>query len=394
MNSSRVAVIGSGPAALMAAERLSRERSLEVTVYEKRKSAGRKLLIAGSSGLNISNSLPVDEFAKHYAGPNDLWLSVLKSFSVRDWLSFIEKDLGIGTFEGSSGRYFVENMKASKLLQAWTKRLEAAGVRFRFDAECVDWKEKSVRFSNGVEDTFDAICFALGGGSYEPGESPLRWPSMFLRNGVGFSEFQPSNVGYEVKWKEAFLEEADGKPLKRVALKSSRGVRMGDAMVTRYGLEGTPVYFVGERGTVHLDLLPDLSAEQIESKLLSVKENYSPIRRIGKQLGLSEAAFALVFHHAPAKLLSDLKAVSRYLKEFPLEFLQSRPLTESISSSGGIQMSELDARFMLKRHPGVFAVGEMLDWDVPTGGFLIQGCVSQGWVAGSGILDYLEGSYA
>ncbi len=273
-----------------------------------------------------------------------LWERVLGAFPPQAWVRFIE-NLGVKTFQGTSG--------------------------------------------------FAAVCFALGGGSWEPTESPLRWPAIFGSRGLGFTEFTPSNVGYRVDWPEGFLREAEAKPLKSIVLSSSRGSRKGDAMVTRYGLEGTPVYFVGERGQVILDLKPDLSAAQILARLEAVKENLSPIRRVKKQLGLCPAAYALVYHCAPRDLLEDpsLERLAGYLKAFPLQLGDPQPLSEAISSAGGLQLDELDERFMLKRFPGIFAAGEMLDWDVPTGGFLIQGCVSQGYCAGHGIAAMLaEGS--
>lgn len=328
--------------------------------------------------------------------PEGFWRRTLDGFTPADWIAWIEA-LGISTFEGTSGRYFVENMKASRLLQAWTRRLESRGVRFELGRECTDFEPasgggKPALWFGEERREFDAIGFALGGGSYEPAEDPLRWPEMFRRRGVGFSEFESSNVGYHVGWSEAFLKEAEGLPLKRVVLKSSRGSRAGELVVTQYGLEGTPVYFVGTRGGAKLDLKPDLSFDQVLQRLQAVRENLSPIRRIKKQLKLDSAALALIFHHAPQGVLQkgELAAVARLIKEFPIELLEPRPLAEAISSSGGIRMNELDQHMMLSRLPGVFAAGEMLDWDAPTGGFLIQGCVATGVAMGRGMLGYLS----
>ncbi len=390
-----VGIVGSGPAALMAAEVVS-ATGTSVSLFEKRKGLGRKLLIAGSSGLNITNSLPLDEFTRHYSGgPADFWKRVIGGFTPKDWIGFIEKDLGIPTFEGTSGRYFVENMKASLLLQAWKKRLSDRGVEFHLGTECVGFKESGrqieLELADGTKRSFDAVCFALGGGSYE--DAPVRWPEMFQMRGLKFREFTPSNVGYTVAWKEGFLKEAEGLPLKRILLTSPRGSRQGEMVVTKYGLEGTPVYFVGKKGWVVLDLKPDLSAAEILKKLSSVKENLSPLRRIKKVLNLDDAALALLFHHGPPEVLksTDLPKVVGMVKEFRLELGDPRPLAEAISSGGGLDLAEIGPDFMLRKIPGVFAAGEMLDWDVPTGGFLIQGCVAMGRAAGQGILDYLRG---
>lgn len=397
----RVGVIGSGPAALMAADVLSAatagKGAPEVHLFEKRRGLGRKLLVAGSSGLNISNGLPLEEFARHYTGDPALWTRVLRGFTPRDWIEFIEGKLGIPTFEGTSRRYFIEDMKASRFVQAWRQRLESQGVRFHPGQECVGFAREAsgvaLEFTGIAENhqVFDAVCFALGGGSWEPEENPLRWPAMFKAHGLDFVEFQASNVGYQVRWSEAFLREAEGKPLKNIVLSSPRGSRKGDAMITRYGIEGTPVYFVGARGPVTLDLKPDLSAEQILEKLHKVRENLSPIRRVKKQLGLCEASLALLYHGTPPEILHapEPGAIASRIKAFPLELGEPQPLSEAISSSGGLALKELDDSLMLQKFPGVFAAGEMLDWDAPTGGFLLQGCVALGRLAGEGILRYL-----
>ncbi|MEO5968328.1 MAG: TIGR03862 family flavoprotein [Bdellovibrionia bacterium] len=395
-----VAVIGSGPAALMAADVIS-GAGHQVTVFEKKKGPGRKLLIAGSSGLNITNSLPHSEFLKNYTGPPEIWKSLLADFSPQNWIGFIES-LGLSTFEGTSGRYFVKEMKASKLLRAWIERLNGRGVEFLYSHELSGFNRDTgadnppskwqLNFSTGSPGTFDAICFCLGGGSYEPNEVPLRWPNAFISKNIGFDPFIPSNVGYQVEWSDKFLTECEGQPLKNVRLISSRGSRLGDVIVTRYGLEGTPVYFVGQPGVVRIDLKPDLSVEQILSKCRSVKENLSPMRRIKKQLSLCPASLGLLFHFTPKNVADDLNRLVSHLKNFPLQFLGSQSLDEAISSAGGLHMTELTADLMLIKYPGVFAAGEMLNWDAPTGGFLIQACVSQGYRAGQGILRYL-GSY-
>lgn len=365
----------------------------DVHLFEKRKSTGRKLLVAGSSGLNITNSLPLEEFIRHYTGPREHWERVLGEFSPKDWVKYIQS-LGIGTFEGTSGRYFIEDMKAPRFLQAWNQKLAGQGVKLHFDHELVGFDAKTLKFRGAFgesEETFDAACLCLGGASWEPSETPLRWPAIFQSKGMGFTSFTPSNVGYQIDWPEAFLKEAEGKPLKNIVLTSSRGTRKGEAMITKYGMEGTPVYFVGERGTVTLDLKPDLTIDEILSKLRKVKENLSPIRRVKKQLNLGPAAFALLFHCTPREILDDsgLVSLAKRMKAIPLEFKEPQPLTESISSAGGLRFEELDESLMLRKSPGIFAAGEMLDWDVPTGGFLIQGCVAQGRWAGSSMVRYL-----
>jgi uncharacterized flavoprotein (TIGR03862 family) len=396
-----IAILGSGPAGLMAAFEAARA-GLRVRVFEKRKALGRKLLVAGSSGLNITYECPLDEFVRHYSEPRERFEAFLEAFGPAEWRAFIEGELGIPTFKGTSRRWFVasDGMKASGLLKAWIARLEAMGVRFELGRECVGFRSVGkgkgaqlveLEFADGARERFAAAGFCLGGGSWEPQEQPLRWPRIFRERGIAFREFAPSNVGFQVAWPEALLAEAEGKPIKNVVLRSSRGERSGDLVITRYGIEGTPVYFAGEKGVVYLDLKPDLTEEQVLRKLEFVKENLSPLRRAKKVLKLGEGALALLYHvpeSGGSEPGAGLRGFARRIKRFELELREPQPLAEAISSSGGVSWDELDRSLMLKRFPGVFAAGEMIDWDAPTGGFLIQGCVSQGAWVGREMVGY------
>ena len=389
----KVALVGSGPSALMAAHVIS-EAGYGVSVFEKRKSAGRKLLIAGSSGLNITHDLPVREFVKLYSGGNPtFWRSLLEAYPPQAWLKWIES-LGLETFLGTSRRYFIREMKAARFLQLWITRLKSKGVEFFFDHELTDFQarggEVELGFRSREAFKFNAAGFCLGGGSYEPDENPLRWPSLFKSKGIEFHSFQPSNVGYRVEWREDFLKEALRLPLKNIQLTTSRGDLRGELLITEYGLEGTPIYFLGTPGRAFLDLKPDLTEQQILKKLSTEQENLSPLRRIKKHLALSPAALALLFHHVPPQIKGDLPQMVRHLKAFPLELGEPQPLTEAISSSGGIDFKELNSGLMLIDHPGCFLAGEMLNWDAPTGGFLIQGCVSQGYWMGQSVVKFFQ----
>lgn len=356
-----------------------------VTLFEKRKGLSWKLYIAGGSGLNISNGLPLDFFARHYTGPAEHWTACLTEFGPKEWIAFIEEKLGIGTFLGTSQRYFVETMHAALLVRNWKRRLEELGVSIRLNTEIKDFQaadEGSWELIGPSEKlgSFDAVIFALGGGSYEK-DAPT-WPGMLTSKGLSFTDFAPSNTGFEVKWPEAFLKEAEGQPIKNILLKSPRGERKGDLVITEYGLEGTPIYFSGISGVVHLDLKPDLTVEQIMDRLQKTRENLSPMRRAQKFLQLSPGSKALLFHMTDPETARDLFALARIIKHFPIQLEQPRPLLESISSSGGLRWENLDANLMLKGYPQVYCAGEMLDWDAPTGGFLIQACISQGhWIS-------------
>ncbi len=374
----RVAVVGSGPAGLMAATHAS--VWADVTVFERRSGAGRKLLIAGSSGLNITHDGPIDAFVPHYQGASrEYWHKLLGDYGPSHWIKFIEDQLGMKTFIGTSQRAFVREMKASGLLKRWLNLLEQNGVQLRTESTLTDFDENcSLKFQNGTQEQFDRAIFALGGGSWE--STPPLWPDLFLKKGFQVAPFEPSNVGYEVAWKPEFLTECEGAPLKSIELKTARGSKRGELVITRDGLEGTPLYFLGVTGDAGIDLKPDLSVTEILSRLQSVRENLSPLRRAKKQLALSDTALALLFHHGSH---SDLQSLAHSIKHLQVTLKRPRPLEEAISSSGGLALSELDlSHHELKRMPRIACVGEMLDWDAPTGGYLIQACVSQGARAG------------
>lgn len=387
--SKRVAVVGTGPAGLMAASTLAKA-GVAVTLFEKNKGPGHKLLIAGGSGLNVSNALPPAEFTTHYSG-NIGWIDLFGKFSVADWLGFIAT-LGLETFEGTSGRYFVREMKASGLLRRWLDALEKAAVIFHYNAECAGWETSApkitLHFHEQASQTFDAVLFALGGGSWLKEEA--RWPGLFTKHGIAVLPFRSANAGFSVAWGKKFISEAANQPLKNIEFHSRLGRKKGDLMITEYGIEGTPVYFLGESGACSIDLKPDLEEKEITARLDSVRENLSPLRRAAKKLYLEKTTLALLYHHAPPAALESNAALAHAIKTFPLVLGDARPLTEAISSLGGINLDEIDSDFQLRKTPGVFVAGEMLDWHAPTGGFLIQACVSQGFAAAQGVLKYLR----
>lgn len=396
----RIAIVGSGPAGLMAATRLAlstQAPTLDIHLFEKRPGLGRKLLIAGSSGLNISHEHSLQDFSAHYEGWNaEFWKKLLTDFGPKDWIQFIEKKLGLETFLGTSQRYFVREMKASNLLKQWTVFLESLGVTLHPAMEVTDFSSVpdptgnhpaiTLTFNHDPATVFscDQAAFFLGGGSWEK-ETPA-WVKVFASKDIPLVPFEPSNVGYEIDWNEKFLQESEGKPLKKIELHTRRGSKMGELVITNYGIEGTPVYFCGTSGPATLDLKPDLSSSQILDKLKRSKENLSPMRRVKHHLGLCEASESLIFHHAPTKARNDLETMVETIKRFPLYLKSPRPLMESISSKGGVSLDEITQTFEMKKFPGIFCGGEMLDWDAPTGGFLIQACVSQGAAVAQSLL--------
>lgn len=389
-----VAVVGSGPAGLMAATVLAKA-GITVHVYEKKRGPAAKLLLAGRSGLNISHHCTDRPIWEYYQGVQSQFKKVFERFSENQWLEFVNA-FGIETFLGTSRRYFVKTLKAAPLLKAWMQFLKNQGVNFFYGMEISGFESGSdgvtLEFNHDPtqKKKFSAACLCLGGASWESKESPLRWPAIFKNRGIEMTAFTASNAGFNVDWSSGFLKEAVGLPLKNIGLMSSTGMDLGEVVITEYGLEGTPVYNLKKSETVFLDLKPDMSHEMVFDKLKTVRENLSPLRRIKKQLGLCDAALALLYHQAPDRKSHELRDWAGWIKNFPVELKSQRGLKEAISSSGGIKWSEVNESFMLKKFPGVFIAGEMLDWDAPTGGFLIQGCVSLGFVAGEEIKIYLD----
>lgn len=379
----KVLVIGTGPAALLAADRLL-DKGARVSLYEKRPGPGRKLLIAGASGLNVTYD--AEDLTPYYREGRDEIATCLRRFGREDWLRYIH-ELGLETFRGTSRRYFLKAMKASPLLRAWLKRLNEKGAEFHFDHELVDFATNhgiEAKFQNGRSAEGDALLLALGGGSYDEN---LTWPALLRKKGLDVKELRAANVGYHLEASPAFFEKAEGKPLKGIVLRTKLGAKAGELMITRYGLEGTPIYTVGATGEATLDLKPDLEEAKLMERLKEAKG--TPWKRLQKTARLSPGALLLAEHLAPPGAWDSVESAARTLKHFPISLKEPRPILEAISTSGGLAFQELTPELELKKYPRVFAAGEMLDWDAPTGGFLIQGSVATGFVAAEGIAKRL-----
>ena len=381
MPTSPILICGSGPAGLMAASVAARA-GYPVEIFERRPGPGWKLLVAGSSGLNVTHEAP--DLAAFYPERRAELARVLARFGKDEWISFLH-ELGEETYVGTSRRYFVKNFKASSLLKAWTERLSQAGVKFHYGREFANLLPEGagVRFTDGSEARGAASVLALGGPSWE--EHPSAWPKWFQTEGFAFKDFQPSNAGWSFRAPEGFFARAEGKPIKGLTLTTKLGSKTGELMITRYGLEGTPVYTLGTPGTAHVDLKPDLAEEKLSSRLQPFRGGPAEKLRGAK---LSEGAALFFEALAPAEAWESPANLARALKNLSVEFLSPRALKECISARGGLSFDELSEALELRRMPGVFCAGEMLDWDAPTGGFLLQASVSTGFVAGTSAVQF------
>ncbi len=399
------AVIGAGPAGLIAAEQLARA-GIAVTVYERMPSVGRKFLLAGRGGLNLTHSEPLDRFLTRYGALEPLLKRAIERFppkALRVWADA----LGQETFVGSSGRVFPKAMKASPLLRAWLRRLDALGVRFALRHRWLGWDGAGrLRFAERAREITvqaDATILALGGASWPQLGSDAAWADLLAAHGVPIAPLAPSNCGFTVAWSEA-MRRFQGAPLKRIALAfGERSVR-GEALITREGIEGGAVYTVSAplretiardgEVTMHIDLRPDLPAAVLAEKLAAPRGKQSLSNVLRKALKLPPAATALLHEATTARgrPLASLSAeeLAALIKAVPVRLTDVQPIADSISTAGGIRFDALDAHFMLKAVPGIFAAGEMLDWEAPTGGYLLQACFASGVAAAEGALRWLK----
>jgi uncharacterized flavoprotein (TIGR03862 family) len=367
-----------------------------VTLFDSRPSAGRKFLVAGKGGLNLTHQEAAEEFAARYRGadqPPDVWRRLLAEFSPSNLRTWAE-ELGVETFVATTGRVYPKDLKAAALLRSWIHRLRELGVRFQMKHRLVglagrEGRGIQLQFDQGttrVSYHADAVVLALGGGSWPDTGSDGRWVSMLAERGIAVQPLTPANCGWEVAWPKAVLETAEGQPLKNVAARAGEESALGELLITRYGLEGGVIYQLGsalrsmESPGVAIDFKPGTSHEQLLRKVTGVKQRVW--ETACERWRLSPAAQAMLTEGTGVPPCAALAELAALVKNFTVNLTGPRPLEEAISSAGGVAWSELDEDLMLRRLPGVFVAGEMIDWEAPTGGYLLQGAFSTGTRAG------------
>jgi len=378
----KIIIIGGGPAGLFAAYKLLK-KGKAVALYDHSSGLGKKFLVAGNGGLNLTHSEELKVFASRYGKDQEFFFELINEFTPDDLRAFCT-ELGVETFVGSSGRVFPKKLKAAEILLNWTKVLkENENFSLFLNHSLVSINQnKELSFKNEGKEVLvhgDKIIMALGGGSWKKTGSDGSWVSMIENLGIKVNPLLPMNCGFEKKWSEYFVKNVDRYPLKNIALRFKDQIIKGEAMLTPFGIEGGGVYTLSNkirdellkkgRANLFLDLKPDLTAEQIEAKLADKKAKTSLSNHLRKSLGIEKEQFILL------KEISNTEP-EKNIKSLKLELTGIRPIDEAISTSGGVRFSELTNFFELKKIPGVYIAGEMLDFEAPTGGYLLQACFS------------------
>lgn len=400
-----VAIIGGGPAGLMAAEMMSGQ-GVQVDLYDAMPSVGRKFLLAGKGGLNLTHSEAAEVFVTRYAAKAEevaAWLDEFDAHALRQWAH----DLGISTFVGTSGRVFPQEMKAAPLLRAWLTRLRASGVKFHMRHRWLGWQggaagAEDLRFQSPlglVQTRADAVLLALGGASWPRLGSDGAWVAELQQQGVSVASLQAANCGFDVAWSEHFRTRYAGQPVKSVAMFSPANPdssRQGEFVISQEGIEGGLVYTWsaslrdalarGEQATIYLDLMPAWSAQRVMDAVTHPRGSRSMSSHLQSRLSLTGVKAGLLRECAPAQAFQDPYVLGALIKALPLTVQRTRPIAEAISSAGGVRFDALTGGLMLKTLPGVFCAGEMIDWEAPTGGYLLTASMASGVVAAKGVL--------
>jgi uncharacterized flavoprotein (TIGR03862 family) len=394
MHARSVLIIGGGPAGLRAAE-VAVARGARVILCDAQRSVGRKFLVAGRGGLNLTHGEPVENFPARYGDELERWRDLLREFGPDDLRAWAA-GLGVETYIGTSGRVFPRGQKAAGLLRAWIRRLRASGVQFRIGArfaalarEDETWRAEFQNANANFSLTADAIVLALGGASRPETGSEGTWTGILAADGVEIAPWLPANCGWEVDWPAELLARAEALPLKNLTVRAGDESVSGELLITRHGLEGGAIYRLGRvlrampQPSLEIDFKPQLTIEKLRERILNLPDSRDWFRA----WKLSNAAIALLETFFSGDCSDRERLLSR-IKKFPLPLRGPRPIAEAISSAGGVRWSELDQTLMLRKLPGIFVAGEMIDWEAPTGGYLLQGCFATGTRAGLAAATY------
>ena len=396
-----IAIVGGGPAGLRAAE-IAAEAGAGVTLYEAKASVGRKFLVAGRGGLNLTKAEPRTKFATRYHGPQQppgIWETMLGQFdgeALRDWAA----ELGVETFVASTGRVYPRALKAAPLLRRWLQRLRSQGVRFAMHHRWTGVRPGApvtLEFLvNGAPITAaaDAVILAMGGGSWPETGSDGGWIQGLASAGVKTSPLEPANCGWELPWPEATLAVAEGQPLKSIVVRAGEEEVAGELLVTRYGLEGGALYQLGAvlrsqaQPEVRIDFKPTFTREQLVARMGPIRRNF--LQEARQRWRLGDAAVAILAHLPGQGPYGSAQELAERVKNCVLPLTGPRPIAEAISSAGGVSWEGLDSGLMLRSVPGLFVAGEMIDWEAPTGGYLLTGCFASGTQAARSALSWLK----
>jgi uncharacterized flavoprotein (TIGR03862 family) len=402
----KIIVIGGGPAGLMAAEKISNSGH-EVHVYDAMPTVGRKFLLAGIGGLNLTHSEVYSTFIEKYRERKSEVSQLLKQYNaqhLQEWAG----NLGIETFVGSSGRVFPKEMKAAPLLRAWLQRLKKNGVQFHMRHQWMGWQDENLRFTTTegeIHATADAVVFALGGASWPKLGSNGKWISLLTELGMEIAELKPSNCGFNISWSSFFKQKFSGSALKSVEamlvdIKQNKIQKRSQIVITENGVEGSLIYALSApirelidrdgHAIVYLDLVPDKEIERVMKEVGMPRGSRSLSSHLKSKLGIDSLKTALIYECLQDDVINNPGLLAKAIKKLPITCISTRPIDEAISTAGGILFESLDQNLMSKNKHGYFFAGEMLDWDAPTGGYLLTACFASGYVAGNGVNKYLE----
>ncbi|MGJ8760984.1 MAG: NAD(P)/FAD-dependent oxidoreductase [Polaribacter sp.] len=380
-----ISIIGSGPSALLLAAFLDTKK-FDITIYEKNKTAGRKLLVAGKGGFNLTHSEPILDFIERYT-PNDVLKDALLSFTNDDFRNWLQS-IGIPTYIGSSKRiYPEEGIKPITVLNTILNHLKGKGIVFKYEHTFSGWDAENNLIVNDAIIHSDYTIFSLGGASWKITGSDGSWLETFQEKGVNTTLFEASNCAFKIDWNLDFIKENEGNPLKNIAISCADKTQKGEAVITKFGIEGNAIYALSpqirtqlkseEKAMIYIDFKPTFSLEEVSNKIINSSfKNTTQILKKG--LKLSTSQIELLKMHLSKEAYLEATILSKYIKKFPIEITGLGKLNAAISTVGGIELNAVDTHFQLHKNPNQFCIGEMLNWDAPTGGYLIQGCASSG----------------